>query len=366
MSSEQTTETLRVPAVATTVTEDLVAGEIGTVRFHALVLESGLPHTLTTGWSTDTASVDPLLPYAVATARWRFGEGALLDLGRLFGDPCIALVEIRRGWLDLDVAAGEHAALADAEAWVLEALPRAEPGERTINIRFFTSDRGATSSRRLAVPAWAEVAHNYPAAVRAELEAIMATQAAQETSGRLLLWHGEPGTGKTHAVRALGWEWRHWCDLHYVTDPEMFFGGASSYMMRVLLEDREDGEEDDASPRWRLLVLEDTGELLSADAKERTGQGLSRLLNLVDGLIGQGLRVLVLVTTNEPLRRLHPAVVRPGRTLTALDFTAFDADEAAEWLARRGATAEPRRATLAELYALAAGRAVEAKPKIGF
>lgn len=30
-------------------------------------------------------------------------------------------------------------------------------------------------------------------------------------------------------------------------------------------------------------------------------------------MVGQGLRVLVLVTTNELLRRLHPAVAQPGR-----------------------------------------------------
>jgi hypothetical protein len=52
--------------------------------------------------------------------------------------------------------------------------------------------------------------------------------------------------------------------------------------------------------------------LLTADAKVVIGQGLSRFLNVVDGLIGQGLRVLVLVTTNEPIRTLHPAVARPG------------------------------------------------------
>jgi MoxR-like ATPase len=26
--------------------------------------------------------------------------------------------------------------------------------------------------------------------------------------GRLLLWHGRPGTGKTFAIRALAWEWK--------------------------------------------------------------------------------------------------------------------------------------------------------------
>ena len=168
--------------------------------------------------------------------------------------------------------------------------------------------------------------------------------------GRLLLWHGIPGTGKTYALRALGWEWRTWCDFHYVTDPETFFGSSPAYMLDVLLGEDDD---DDEGGRWRLLILEDTGELLAADAKERTGQGLSRLLNVVDGLIGQGLRVLVLVTTNETLRSLHPAVSRPGRCASQIEFGAFAAEEAAEWLgAGRGsrlchAAARSRRCTRA-------------------
>lgn len=73
--------------------------------------------------------------------------------------------------------------------------------------------------------------------------------------------------------------------------PEVFFGQRADYMVDVLLEDDDrlalDEMEDLSRSNWRLLVLEDTGELLAADAKERTGQGLSRLLNLVDGIVGQ-------------------------------------------------------------------------------
>src|SRR5438046_8444628 len=98
----------------------------------------------------------------------------------------------------------------------------------------------------------------------------------------------------------------------------------------------EEGENGEPPKHWRLLVLEDTGELLTPDAKSIIGQGLSRFLNVVDGLIGQGLRVLVLVTTNEELRRLHPAVARPGRCAANIEFTALPADEAAAWLGGRG------------------------------
>ena len=55
------------------------------------------------------------------------------------------------------------------------------------------------------------------------LEALVDRRFDDEHAGRLILWHGMPGTGKTHALRALAWEWRRWCDFHYVTDPEELF-----------------------------------------------------------------------------------------------------------------------------------------------
>jgi ATP-dependent 26S proteasome regulatory subunit len=97
------------------------------------------------------------------------------------------------------------------------------------------------------------------------------------------------------------------------------------------------------------------------------GQGLSRFLNVVDGLIGQGLRVLVLVTTNEPIRTLHPAVARPGRCAANVSFGPLSQEEAAAWLAGREAGAsveEP--ATIASLYALADDGGAQPKPSVGF
>jgi hypothetical protein len=54
--------------------------------------------------------------------------------------------------------------------------------------------------------------------------------------GQLVLWHGMAGTAKTFGLRALAWEWREWCDFHYIVDPDTFFGQHADYLMSVLLQ----------------------------------------------------------------------------------------------------------------------------------
>src|SRR5690242_6065202 len=112
------------------------------------------------------------------------------------------------------------------------------------------------------------------------------------------------------------------------------------------------GEDDSTCKgRWRLLLLEDCDELIRGEAKHTAGQALSRLLNLTDGLLGQGRNVLLGVTTNEVLERLHPAVVRPGHCLARIEEGRLTHREAVGWLGTEEGVGREG-ASLAELYAL--------------
>src|ERR1700759_5128309 len=87
-----------------------------------------------------------------------------------------------------------------------------------------------------------------------------------------------------------------------------------------------------STSRWKVLVVEDADELIRADARVDAGASMSRLLNLTDGILGHGLRVLLLIPTNEAMRGLHPAVIRPGRCLADVQFRPFARREAETWL----------------------------------
>ena len=352
-------------------------------RFLDLAAERGLSELRLDSWPTGTTEI-PELGERLLRIKTRTHEACLFAQNGV-----LAHVSLAGAHLHAVAAAKESVAVDRLFESLHEHFPPPDPSStHEVPVTFWTyGPHGPQPSwRSIGVPGWEEIEDNYTAQTRDNLAAIM-RDFKPAHGGQLILWHGQAGTGKTFALRALAWEWREWCQLHYIVDPDSFFGAHADYLMSVLMQpafpmmvsrggmiaaytmgmsiEEEDNEEQERA--WRVLVLEDTGELLSADARASMGQGLSRFLNVVDGLIGQGLRVLVLVTTNEEVRKLHPAVARPGRCAANVEFKPLTGAEASDWLERHGQPqGDVGARTLASLYAELEGRNPSDVALVGF
>jgi hypothetical protein len=253
-----------------------------------------------------------------------------------------------------------------AESLLREVTRRAPPpqeGSLPVKLWNYGNCGAGHNSRSIEVPQWRDIVGNYPRDVVESAGKLMAMGRPPDgLSGKLIIWHGPPGTGKTTAIRALMREWSSWCSPHYIADPEAFFSRAD-YISDVLsnsssdvLQQIFDNNKPELKSRYRLVIAEDCDEFIGAAARREAGSALGRLLNLSDGILGQGANIVILLTTNEDLQSLHRALIRPGRCLAKVEFGRFTTAEARKWLGP-GIDPPGPNPTLAELY--------EAKGELG-
>lgn len=220
--------------------------------------------------------------------------------------------------------------------------PWPEPEGCAVDMGFWhkkTNGEIERQSRTIEVRTWEETSRNYPKAASASLNDLINTKGINAEDGSIILLHGEPGTGKTNCIRSLAWEWRKWARVDPIIDPETFLNNPD-YLIEVMMS--SDGVNKD---KYRVVLLEDCGELIQDGARNR-GQGVSRLLNMADGILGQGRKIIFLITTNEPIKSLDPAITRAGRCLSSVEIGKFPAKEASEWLG----IPVTKDMTLAEMY----------------
>lgn len=226
----------------------------------------------------------------------------------------------------------------------------------------------ARQTQFLKCPTWEEIQANYPAQTRLAVDRLLG-QKTPWLSGRLIIWHGLPGTGKTYAIRAMLQEWKDRFDFIVINDPEQFAASPGYYYsiasrntqlpkrlrMWPIYDEVEEGDEvkTKSARRRRLFLLEDSADLVMQESRTNHHEKLGKLLNMTDGLYGQGREDLFLITFNEALTQIDPAFLRPGRCVTMTEFSKFAPKDASSWLQEHGASAEqaPQDLSIAELYA---------------
>lgn len=166
--------------------------------------------------------------------------------------------------------------------------------------------------------------------------------------GRIAIFSGAPGTGKTYLIRAL---LSSVPDAMFILVPPAIVPQLSGpNMVQTILNSRT---TEMRGPT--VLVIEDADECL---IKRSSGSmsSVSALLNLSDGILGVELNLFVVASTNLMNTELDEAIERPGRLCQYVNVDRLSRDRAKVTLAMLAPELDlPSGATfsLAELYQLA-------------
>ena len=188
-----------------------------------------------------------------------------------------------------------------------------------------------------------------------------------ETKG-LILFHGEPGTGKTQYIRMLLDQLtRTNKSILYV--PPGFSDQLTDPMMIEFISEWIWEEDRDC-----ILLIEDAEPLLeSRNGADGRSTGISNLLNMTDGILNDMLGLMVIATFNTSISKIDSALLRPQRLIARKEFGRLTETKAKE-LATALEIELPEieyPATLAEFYANKKGHdvlihTVTQERKIGF
>lgn len=161
---------------------------------------------------------------------------------------------------------------------------------------------------------------------------------SDENGSGLYLLYGAPGTGKSSYIKYL----IHQVNKRMVFLPPKVALNLDDFALTDFLLDN----------RNIILVIEDAEELLKSDNSARTS-AISMLLNLTDGILGDGLGIKIIATFNTELHQIDPALMRKGRLKLMYEFNKLSIPKSKALLAHLGVEKEVHNPmNLSEIYYL--------------
>jgi hypothetical protein len=199
---------------------------------------------------------------------------------------------------------------------------------------------------------------NYAPDVVQQFDQLVKDITSPTPDGRLAILRGPPGTGKTFMVRGLIEASK---GIRFVLVPAQYIPEVMSPSFSALLM------------RQRIptcLVIEDA-DMLLLDRKADNMSAVSVLLNMADGIFGMIADIRLVCTTNAPRLDIDPGLRRSGRLCANIEVGLLGPEQATRVLRRLTLRPDEPAVTqsmsLADLYAMAAGRAISSVPaQFGF
>jgi len=142
--------------------------------------------------------------------------------------------------------------------------------------------------------------HNYGSSFMPIHDKILKTLNQKKGKGLVLL-HGEPGTGKTHYLKYLASKIK---DKKVMFVPPYLVDFITSPEMTPFLIENSDS----------ILFIEDAERVIT-DRDTNGANGVSNILNLTDGILGDILNIQIVATFNMDRKKIDTALLRKGRLI---------------------------------------------------
>ena len=169
----------------------------------------------------------------------------------------------------------------------------------------------------------------------------------EKPKGRIGIFDGPPGTGKTHLMEALITQNAE--TVFVFTPPHSVIGLAEPSALSALIN-----FSDSIDHKPIVLVIEDADEIIAPRDIGNISY-ISQVLNLGDGILGKLLDIRLVLSTNAKRQQFDEAIIRPGRLSSIVKvgkLPAAQANQIFKRLTGHEGTIE-KEVTLAEVYSFA-------------
>lgn len=192
---------------------------------------------------------------------------------------------------------------------------------------------------------------NYSKEVLKGFDKVIADLNSPTPSGRLAIFNGPPGGGKTFQIKALldQLEGAVFC----IVPQHMAVELASPSIIPSLINLKQSAKGTDVPI---IFIIEDADNCLISREANGNASIIAAVLNLCDGIVGELLDIRIIATTNAESLLLDKALTRPGRCSAHIEVKALSHEDALSVIKRlsgpEATLPEQKEYTLAELYKL--------------
>jgi len=195
-----------------------------------------------------------------------------------------------------------------------DAIKKFAKNKKKANINLVKSEMGHldTEEYDLAVPD-IDLVLNYGEEFK-EIHDIIVKRLNKPNDKGIILLHGEPGTGKTSYIKYLTKLVKE-KDFLFIP-PSMAEMLSEPSIIPFLMDHRN-----------TVLIIEDAERVISDREGNGSASGVSNLLNLTDGILGDCLNIQVIATFNMKRERIDQALLRKGRLIAEHKFDKLSLEE---------------------------------------